>query len=87
MICELPFMGVELEFLIDVVDFDDSKYEWKYSFKSKPSTLGYNSYIKEIIFTIINILNYLIDLHIHIQIHKKYSFFIKFSMYQIKLRQ
>jgi hypothetical protein len=56
MICELPFMGVELKFLIDVVDFDESKYEWKYSFKSKPSTLGYNSYIKEILFTIINIL-------------------------------
>lgn len=54
-IFELPFVGIEMKFVVDVAEFNENSFEWVYALKSKPSYNGYPSYTKEIIFTIIKI--------------------------------
>jgi len=58
MVAELPLLGIEVKYNVEVADFDENHFQWTYSLKSKSSSnpnTPSNTYIKEIIFTIIKI--------------------------------
>lgn len=52
---EIPFVGMEIKFIVEEADFNENLHEWKYSLKSKINQSGSLSYLNEIIFTIIKV--------------------------------